>query len=132
MVDKKGTCMDRTHLYRTLRKTPIKKKKKGPFLIREEVRLQMEQGRSIYKKKLKPPPKYDYYTGDHFIKEWFLEAEKSYLKSHVRIRFWLTVKRLTLTKKIKILDYKKVYIYKFDKYNRFIKCKARLMVRGNQ
>ena len=29
------------------------------------------------------------------------------------------VKRSTLTKKIKILDYKWVYIYKFNKYNRF-------------
>ena len=42
------------------------------------------------------------------------------------------VKRLTLIKKIKILDYKWIYIYKFDKYNRFIKYKARLMVQGDQ
>ena len=39
MVDKKGICVDRTHLYYTLRKTPIKKEKKGPFLIKKEVRL---------------------------------------------------------------------------------------------
>ena len=38
------------------------------------------------------------------------------------------VKRLTLIKKIKILDCKWVYIYKFDKYGRFIKYKTRLMV----
>ena len=42
------------------------------------------------------------------------------------------VKRLTLIKKIKILDYKWVYIYKFDKYGRFIKYKARLIIQGNQ
>ena len=42
------------------------------------------------------------------------------------------VKRLTLAKEIKILDYKWVYIYKFNKYNRFIKCKAQLMVQGDQ
>ena len=34
-MDKKGTCVDRTHLYRTLRKTPIKREKKGPFLIKK-------------------------------------------------------------------------------------------------
>ena len=42
------------------------------------------------------------------------------------------VKRLTLTKKIKILNYKWVYIYKFNKHGRFIKYKAQLMVRGDQ
>ena len=42
------------------------------------------------------------------------------------------VKRLILAKEIKILDCRWVYIYKFNKYGRFIKCKARLMVRGDQ
>ena len=41
------------------------------------------------------------------------------------------IKRLTLAKEVKILDCKWVYIYKFDKYGRFIKYKARLIVRGN-
>ena len=31
MVDEKGMCVDRIHLYYTLRKTPIKRKKKGFF-----------------------------------------------------------------------------------------------------
>ena len=38
------------------------------------------------------------------------------------------MKRSTLIKKIKILDYRWVYIYKFDKYGRFIEYKARLIV----
>ena len=42
------------------------------------------------------------------------------------------VKRSTLIKKIKILNYKWVYIYKFNKYNRFIKYKIYLMVQGDQ
>ena len=131
MVDKKGTCMDRTYLYRTLYKTPIKRKKKGPFLLKKEIQLRIKQSESIYKKKLKPPPKYNYCTGDHFIREWFLKAEKSHLESYVRIKSWLMVKRSTLIKKMKILDYKCVYIYKFNKYNRFIKNKIRLMVEGD-
>ena len=36
MVDKKRTCVNRTHLYYTLRKTPIKKEKKKPFLIKKK------------------------------------------------------------------------------------------------
>ena len=86
MVNKKGMCVDRTHLYHTLCKTPIKREKKKPVLIKKEIRLQIEQGRSIYKKKLKPPPEYDYYVGDHFIKEWFFKVEKSHLKNYIRIR----------------------------------------------
>ena len=69
--------------------------------------------------------------GDYSIREWFLKAERSYLESYIRIRFWSMVKRLILAKKIKILDYKWVYIYKFNKYNLFIKYKARLMVQGD-
>ena len=42
------------------------------------------------------------------------------------------VKRSTLAKKIKILDCRWVYIYKFNKYGRFIKYKARLVIRGDQ
>ena len=42
------------------------------------------------------------------------------------------VKRSTLTKEIKILDYKWVYIYKFNKYGHFIKYKVYLMVREDQ
>ena len=38
------------------------------------------------------------------------------------------VKRVTLIKKMKILDCRWVYIYKFNKYSRFIQYKARLMV----
>ena len=41
------------------------------------------------------------------------------------------VKRSTLIKEIKILDYKWVYIYKFNKYNRFIKYKTHLIVQGD-
>ena len=35
-MDKKRIYMDRIHLYHTLYKTPIKKKKKGPFLIKKK------------------------------------------------------------------------------------------------
>ena len=35
-MDKKGIYMDRTYLYYTLRKTPIKREKKGPFLIKKK------------------------------------------------------------------------------------------------
>ena len=36
MVDEKGICINRTYLYRTLRKTLIKKERKRPFLIKKK------------------------------------------------------------------------------------------------
>ena len=48
--------------------------------------------------------------GNYSIREWFFKAEKSYLESYIRIRSWSMVKRLTLAKKIKILDYRWVYV----------------------
>ena len=39
MVNKKRIYIDCIHLYYTLRKTPIKREKKGPFLIKKEIRL---------------------------------------------------------------------------------------------
>ena len=35
-MDKKGIYVNRIHLYRTLYKTPIKKEKKGLFLIKKK------------------------------------------------------------------------------------------------
>ena len=35
-MDEKRICVDRTYLYRTLRKTPIKRERKGPFLIKKK------------------------------------------------------------------------------------------------
>ena len=67
----------------------------------------------IHRKELELPPKYNYYAGDYLMREWFFETEKSYLKNHVRIRSWSMVKKSTLIKKIKILNYKWVYINKF-------------------
>ena len=38
-MDKRGIYINRIYLYRTLYKTPIKKEKKGPFLIKKEIQL---------------------------------------------------------------------------------------------
>ena len=48
------------------------------------------------------------------------------------MKSWTEVNRSSLQKKIQILDYMWVYVYKFDKHGRLLKCKARLVVRGDQ
>ena len=49
-MDKKGMYIDRIHLYRTLRKTLIKKKKKGPFLIKKKSNYKWSKA-GVYTKK---------------------------------------------------------------------------------
>ena len=42
----------------------------------------------IHRRELEPLPEYDCRAGDYFMREWFLEAEKSHLESHNRMRSW--------------------------------------------
>ena len=99
-------CVDYTHLYKNLRKNITKKKKKRPFLNKKQIRKRMEKGIAIHRRELEPPPKYNYRAGDYSIKKIFLEAERSHLKNYKRIRSWLKVKRSTVARDIKILNYK--------------------------
>ena len=82
MIDERGTCVERTHLYRSLRKGPTKGKGKGPYLSKEQIRIRIQEGNIIHRRELEPPPEYDCRTGNHSMREWFIEAEKSHLESY--------------------------------------------------
>jgi hypothetical protein len=72
------------------------------------------------------------------LKEYYLfyrlfkEAEEEHLASHEQSKLWSEISmqeaRLTNTQ---VLDSMWVYTYKLDKEHHFIKCKARLVVRGD-
>src|SRR5947199_4228200 len=63
----------------------------------------------------------------------FEQAELEHLKSHEIMKSWLEIgSRDPWVKGHRMLDFKWVYIYKFDKHGRFLKMKARLVVRGDQ
>ena len=123
-------CVDRTHLYRNLRKGPTKEEK-GPFLNKEQIRTRLKKGITIHRRELAVPPEYDCRTGDYPMRELFIKAEKVYLESHNQIHSWSKVLRSSVARDIKILDYKWVYVYKFDKHGRFEKCKVYLIIRGD-
>ncbi|KAL9563995.1 hypothetical protein ACKAV7_011855 [Fusarium commune] len=63
----------------------------------------------------------------------FEEAETAHLRSHDEMESWTEIPRDDpRTKGNQILDCMWVYVYKFGKHGRFQKCKARLVVRGDQ
>jgi len=67
----------------------------------------------------------------HPFSKLFLQAEDDHLKSHQQMRSWIETEK-SEAKGSQILDCMWVYHYKFDKRGRFNKCKARLVVRGDQ
>ena len=82
---------------------------------------------------LPPAPKWYHELKSHPFGALFEQAELSHLQSHKEMRSWTEIDKEDLHAKGKqILDCMWVYIYKFDKHGRFQKCKARLVVRGDQ
>ena len=70
---------------------------------------------------------------NHPFRELFTQAEVDYLQSYAEIRSWTEIS--SCNKRVRghqVLDCRQVYVYKFNKHRRFVKAKARLVVRGNQ
>ena len=80
-------------------------------------------------KNLPPPPKYHSQLTDHPFGDQFLEAERTHLKSHSDLKSW---REVPVPYNKQVLDCKWVYVYKVDKDGSLLKCKARLVVRGDQ
>ena len=84
-----------------------------------------------HRKMLPPLPKTHRDLRGHPFEQEFREAEKAHLKSHEELRTWRVVPRESAKQK-QILDCMWVYVYKFNKHGYLKKCKARLVVRGDQ
>ena len=70
---------------------------------------------------------------NHPCRELFLEAIRAYLQTYIteKAPTWEEVEREAVGN-AKLLNCIWVFTYKFDKYGRFVKAKARLVVRGNK
>jgi len=88
--------------------------------------------RALHRRNLPPEPTRHDQLQDHPMGQLFEQAEEDHLKSHHEMKSWIEVQRSSIPKKQQILDCMWVYLYKFDKHGRFLKCKARLVVRGDQ
>ena len=87
--------------------------------------------KSIHWKNLSPPSIRYRDIENHSLDLLFKQAEKNHLQSHILMNSWIKIDQIEV-KKEQILDCMWVYIYKFNKYGRLLKCKARLVVRNDQ
>ncbi|XDG02528.1 hypothetical protein ABKA04_002143 [Annulohypoxylon sp. FPYF3050] len=87
----------------------------------------------LHRKHLPPLPRHHAEVKKHPMKQLFEEAEQLHLQSHEEMNTWEEVPKYDpRCQGQQILDCMWVYVYKTDKHGKFIKCKARLVVRGDQ
>ena len=106
----------------------------GKTLDRSQIQrlLRSPQGmKAIHRRDLPPPPTKHKDIESHPLGRLFEQAEKDHLQSHVPMNSWTVIDQ-TEARGEQILDSMWVYVYKFDKHGRLLKCKARLVVRGDQ
>lgn len=105
----------------------------GKGIDKAQLTRMLSKGVRPYQSQLPPPPTAYLDLEAHPLHEMFKEAERDHLESHNRMRSWSEgpsspVKRAGH----QILDCMWVYTYKLDQNHRLLKCKARLVVRGDQ
>ena len=96
--------------------------------------LRKPQGlKALHRRDLPPEPVYHRDLANHPLGALFEQAEKDHLRGHEQMKTWTEIQRTDpRAKGQQILDCKWVYLYKYDKHGRLAKCKARLVVRGDQ
>ncbi|RYP53215.1 hypothetical protein DL770_011001 [Monosporascus sp. CRB-9-2] len=97
----------------------------------DQIKRLLQAGRKIHRRHLPPAPKTHKELRDHPMGNKFRKAEKDHLDSHKQMSSWTECDRKKADGK-QLLDCMWVYVYKFDKHGNFLKCKARLVVRGDQ
>ena len=108
-------------------------KYKGDPIDKAKMKRLLATGVKIHRSQLPPPPTFKTNLDKHPMGELFKEAQRSHLDSHEITKSWVEVPYKTAQATgQQILDCMWVFVYKFDKHNRFSKCKARLVVRGDQ
>ncbi|KAF7573874.1 hypothetical protein PtrM4_036480 [Pyrenophora tritici-repentis] len=105
----------------------------GKPIDKAQVKRLLSKGIKPRRNQLPPLPTAYSKLEDHPLYEMFKEAEKTHLQSHQQMKSWTEVQASPVKRAgHQILDCMWVYTYKLDKHHRLIKCKARLVVRGDQ
>ncbi|KAI8930550.1 hypothetical protein NX059_012545 [Plenodomus lindquistii] len=105
----------------------------GEAIDKARLRRMLATGLRPHRSQLPPPPTYKSKLEDHPLGAEFKQAELDHLSSHAQMDSWteVPIKTARLTGQ-QILDCMWVYTYKLDKDHNLLKCKARLVVRGDQ
>jgi hypothetical protein len=99
----------------------------------KRILMQPDGLKRLHRRDLPPEPGKHADLDDHALGEKFRKAEKEHLQSHIPMNSWTEISRKDPeVNGHQILDCMWVYVYKFDKHGRLAKCKARLVVRGDQ
>jgi hypothetical protein len=108
-------------------------KYRGEIMDKAQMNRMLAKGLKLHRSQLPPLPTYRTKLETHPMGELFKEAEQAHLQSHKQMNSWSEVplRPIKLTGQ-QILDCMWVYTYKLNKHHQFIKCKARLVVRGDQ
>jgi hypothetical protein len=89
--------------------------------------------KGLHRRNLPPEPTRHKDLAEHPLGVLFEQAEKDHLQGHEQLKTWTEIyKSDPCAKDQQVLDCMWVYIYKCDKHGRLDKCKARLVVRGDQ
>ncbi|KAL2125978.1 hypothetical protein VTI74DRAFT_2034 [Chaetomium olivicolor] len=88
---------------------------------------------TLHESQLPPPPRWHPDLYKHPLGKLFLQAEEDHLQSHHEMGSWTeTPRRQGSARNKQILGCMWVYTYKFNTRGYLAKCKARLVVRGDQ
>ena len=100
-------------------------------ISRAKVQKIMKTGRRLHKSELPPLPKSHKHLDTHVMGSKFKQAELEHLASHQQMSSWKEIPRASAGD-AQVLNCMWVYVYKYDKHGYLQKCKARLVVRGDQ
>ena len=108
-------------------------KYRGEIMDKAKMKRMLAKGLKLHQSQLPPLPTCRTKLKTHPMGELFKEAEQVHLQSHYQMNSWTEVplRSIRLADQ-QILDCMWVYTYKLNKHHQFIKCKARLVVRGDQ
>jgi hypothetical protein len=105
----------------------------GKYLTKAQIERRLRQGVKLKRNNLPEPPRWHNDLENHPLGPMFRHAEADHLQSHTEMRSWTEIlKKDSRAAGKQILDCMWVYVYKFNKHGVLQKCKARLVVRGDQ
>jgi len=105
----------------------------GKSIDKAQLKRLIARGTAPHQSQLPPPPSFHKEIESHPLSDGWKKAEQEHLQSHYKMKSWLEVplKQIKQTGQ-QILDCMWVYTYKLDQKHHLVKCKARLVVRGDQ